>query len=55
MKICEQGSGTCSSISPDAASVDNAYTTAETDVGGIGGNISGDGNVVLEVTVDWQG
>jgi hypothetical protein len=55
MKICEQGSGTCSSISPGAESVDNAYTTAETDIGGIGGNISGDGNVVLEVTVDWQG
>lgn len=55
MKICEQGGGTCSSISPDASSVDNAYTTGETDIGGIGGNISGDGNVLLEVTVNWQG
>ncbi|KAL3462446.1 putative allergen [Aspergillus heterothallicus] len=55
MKICEETSGVCSSITPNAASVDNAYTTAETDVGGIGGNISEDRRVVLDVTIDYQG
>ncbi|KAL2835387.1 hypothetical protein BJY01DRAFT_77564 [Aspergillus pseudoustus] len=55
MKICEETSGVCSTITPDAASVDNAYTTAETDVGGIGGNISEDRRVVLDVTIDYQG
>ncbi|KAL5335702.1 hypothetical protein BJX70DRAFT_310779 [Aspergillus crustosus] len=55
MKICEEVSGVCSSITPDAAAVDNAYTTSETDVGGIGGNISEDRAVVLDVTIDYQG
>jgi hypothetical protein len=55
MKICEETSGVCSSISPDAAVVDNAYTKAETDVGGIGGNISEDRRIVLDVTIDYQG
>ncbi|PLB49774.1 hypothetical protein P170DRAFT_359096 [Aspergillus steynii IBT 23096] len=55
MSICEQGSGTCSSITTDAGSVDNAYTTAETDIGGIGGNISGDGQVILTVTLGYDG
>ncbi|KAL4966385.1 putative allergen [Aspergillus stella-maris] len=55
MRICEEASGTCSSITPGAASVDNAYTAAETDVGGIGGNISGDRQIILDVTIDYQG
>jgi hypothetical protein len=54
MKICDALGGTCSSISPNAAVVDNAYTSAETDVGGIGGNISG-GAVRLAVTIDYSG
>ncbi|KAL4939332.1 hypothetical protein BDV06DRAFT_231119 [Aspergillus oleicola] len=55
MRICEEVSGTCSSITPGAASVDNAYTKAETDVGGIGGNISEDRQIILDVTIDYQG
>ncbi|KAL4868972.1 hypothetical protein BDV12DRAFT_208851 [Aspergillus spectabilis] len=55
MRICEEVGGVCSSVTPDAAVVDNAYTTAETDVGGIGGNISEDRAVVLDVTIDYQG
>ena len=55
MQICETNGGTCSSITADAASVDNAYTTAETDIGGIGGNISGDDQVILQVTLGYSG
>ncbi|KAL2863135.1 putative allergen [Aspergillus lucknowensis] len=55
MKICEEISGICSSITPGAALVDNAYTTAQTSVGGIGGNISEDRAIVLDVTIDYQG
>ncbi|BAE62646.1 unnamed protein product [Aspergillus oryzae RIB40] len=55
MKMCDVLSGTCSSITTDAASVDNAYTSAETDIGGIGGNISGDGAVRIAVTIDYSG
>ncbi|KAL2807569.1 hypothetical protein BJX63DRAFT_67508 [Aspergillus granulosus] len=55
MKICEETGGVCSSITLNATSVDNAYTTAETDVGGIGGNISEDRRIVLDVTIDYQG
>ncbi|OGM48438.1 allergen Asp f 4 [Aspergillus bombycis] len=55
MKMCDVFSGTCSTITPGAASVDNAYTTAETDIGGIGGNISGDGPVRIAVTIDYSG
>ncbi|KAL3433363.1 hypothetical protein BDV09DRAFT_172058 [Aspergillus tetrazonus] len=55
MKICEEVSGTCSSITPGAAQVDNAYTKAETDIGGIGGNIQQDRRIVLDVTIDYQG
>ncbi|CAI7609155.1 unnamed protein product [Penicillium glandicola] len=40
MQICDALGSTCSSITADAATVDNAYTSAETDVGGIGGNLS---------------
>ncbi|KAI9374203.1 hypothetical protein BJX61DRAFT_336604 [Aspergillus egyptiacus] len=55
MQICETVSKVCSSISPGAETVNNAYTKAETDIGGIGGNISEDRRVVLDVTIDWQG
>ncbi|KAL4987770.1 hypothetical protein BDW68DRAFT_197198 [Aspergillus falconensis] len=55
MKICEEVSGTCSSITPDAAQVDNAYTQAETSIGGIGGNIQQDRRIVLDVTIDYKG
>lgn len=55
MSICDALGSTCSSITPDAASVDNAYTTAETDVGGVGGNLSGGGAVRLAVTIDYKG
>ncbi|KAL4912094.1 hypothetical protein BDW62DRAFT_32309 [Aspergillus aurantiobrunneus] len=55
MRICEEVSGTCSSITPDAAQVDNAYTTSKTSVGGIGGNISEDRAIVLDVTIDYKG
>ncbi|KAF9885067.1 hypothetical protein FE257_000798 [Aspergillus nanangensis] len=55
MQMCDKASGVCSTISPDAAVVDNAYTTAETDIGGIGGNISGDGQVQLTAVIDYQG
>lgn len=55
MQICQAtGGDVCSSITSDAASVDNAYTTAETDIGGVGGNISG-GPVRLAVVIDYSG
>ncbi|KAJ5551635.1 hypothetical protein N7535_000420 [Penicillium sp. DV-2018c] len=54
MKICDALGGTCSSITKDAAQVDNAYTSAETDVGGIGGNL-GSGPARLAVTLDYSG
>ncbi|KAJ5110664.1 hypothetical protein N7532_001199 [Penicillium argentinense] len=53
MSLCDALSSTCSSITADAASVDNAYTTAETDIGGIGGNLSGDA-VRLACTIDYS-
>lgn len=55
MKICEDVSGTCSSISPGAASVHNAYTKDKTAVGGIGGNIAQDRRIVLDATIAWKG
>lgn len=54
MSICDALSGTCSSITTDAGTVDNAYTSAESSVGGIGGNISS-GPVRLAVTIDYSG
>ncbi|KAJ5692013.1 hypothetical protein N7462_001436 [Penicillium macrosclerotiorum] len=54
MKICDALGSTCSSMTADAASVDNAYTTAETDVGGIGGNLAA-GAVRLAATLDYSG
>ncbi|RHZ49211.1 putative allergen [Aspergillus thermomutatus] len=55
MKICDALGGTCSSITPNAASVSNAYTSAEAAVGGIGGNLSGGGPVRLAVVIDYSG
>ncbi|GAQ05042.1 allergen Asp f 4 [Aspergillus lentulus] len=55
MKICDALGGTCSSITPNAASVNNAYTSAEAALGGIGGNLSGGGPVRLAVTIDYSG
>lgn len=54
MKICDALGSTCSSMTANAGSVDNAYTSAETDVGGIGGNL-GSGPVRLAVTIDYSG
>ncbi|PTU22330.1 hypothetical protein P175DRAFT_0555007 [Aspergillus ochraceoroseus IBT 24754] len=55
MQICESVSAVCSSITPNAASVNNAYTSAETAVGGIGGNISENRAITLNVVIDYQG
>ncbi|RAH45840.1 putative allergen [Aspergillus brunneoviolaceus CBS 621.78] len=54
MKICDALGSTCSSITTDAGTVDNAYTSAESAVGGIGGNLSS-GAVRLAVTIDYSG
>jgi hypothetical protein len=56
MKICDayNSDGTCSSITTGAGTVSNAYTSAETDIGGIGGNLSA-GPVRLAVTIDYDG
>ncbi|PGH18733.1 hypothetical protein AJ79_00146 [Helicocarpus griseus UAMH5409] len=53
MKICEAPGGVCSSITPDGAA-DNAYTAAETDIGGIGANLA-EGPVRLDVTIGYEG
>lgn len=55
MKICSVYKyDVCSSITTNAASVHNAYTSAETAIGGIGGNL-GAGPVRLAVTIDYSG
>ncbi|KAK2754814.1 hypothetical protein FQN54_006707 [Arachnomyces sp. PD_36] len=53
MQICADG-GTCSSITPDAAQVDNAYTQGEVDVGGIGANLPS-GPVKVTIVVGYEG
>lgn len=57
MQICQAtGGNVCSSITGDAAVVDNAYTTAQTAAGGIGANIPGNGAPMrLAVVIDYQG
>ncbi|KAJ6111555.1 hypothetical protein N7523_007616 [Penicillium sp. IBT 18751x] len=55
MKICDAIGGTCSSITTGGGSVDNAYTPAETAVGGIGGNLASGNGVRLAVTIDYSG
>ncbi|KAJ5261420.1 hypothetical protein N7478_012015 [Penicillium angulare] len=54
MKICDALGSTCSSITTNAGTVSNAYTSAETDIGGIGGNLAA-GPVRLAVTIDYSG
>ncbi|KAJ5286649.1 hypothetical protein N7478_002335 [Penicillium angulare] len=53
MKICDALGDTCSSITSGAGTVSNAYTSAEADEGGIGGNLSA-GAVRLAVTLDYS-
>jgi hypothetical protein len=55
MKICDVIGGTCSSITPNAAVVNNAYTSAETAIGGIGGNLDSSNGVRLAVNIDYSG
>ncbi|PWY96751.1 hypothetical protein BO94DRAFT_592765 [Aspergillus sclerotioniger CBS 115572] len=54
LQMCDVLGGTCSSITADAGSVDNAYTEAEEDEGGIGGNISA-GAVRIKSVLDYSG
>lgn len=55
MQICSVvPSNVCSSITPNAGSVNNAYTAAQTAVGGIGGNLP-PGPVRLATTIGWLG
>lgn len=54
MRICSKyNSDTCSTITSGASTVTNAYTSAEADEGGIGGNLSA-GAVRLAVTLDYS-
>lgn len=53
MKICDALGSVCSTITKGAAKVDNAYTSAETDIGGIGANL-GSGPVRMAVTIDYS-
>lgn len=55
MKMCDALSGTCSTISPGASTVSNAYTAAEAAVDGIGGNINSGGAVRLTATIGYSG
>ena len=55
MSICDALGGTCSSITENAAEVNNAYTAAETAEGGIGGNISGGGPIRLAAVIGYTG
>lgn len=55
MQICSvYNSNTCSSITANAGSVNNAYTSAQASAGGIGGNLAS-GPVRLAVTIDYSG
>ncbi|KAJ9214809.1 hypothetical protein DTO166G4_3641 [Paecilomyces variotii] len=54
MKICQAPDTACSIITPGAAQVTNAYTQANADLGGIGGNIAS-GPVRLSVVIDYSG
>ncbi|KAL1869760.1 hypothetical protein Plec18167_007684 [Paecilomyces lecythidis] len=54
MKICQAPDTDCSIITPGASQVTNAYTKAEADQGGIGGNIAS-GPVRLAVVIDYSG
>ena len=54
MQICDAIGSTCSAITANAGTVNNAYTSAQTDVGGIGGNLAS-GPARLAVTIDYSG
>ncbi|KAJ6105161.1 Allergen [Penicillium sp. IBT 18751x] len=54
MKICDDITGICSSITANAASVNNAYTYPTKDIKGIGGNLW-PGPVSLTVTIGYNG
>ncbi|KAH7096565.1 hypothetical protein BKA62DRAFT_833898 [Auriculariales sp. MPI-PUGE-AT-0066] len=56
MRICDTTpghEGVCSTITSNMGRVDNAYTVAETDIGGIGGNL-GPGSVRLEAVIEFN-
>jgi hypothetical protein len=52
MKICEHDDSNCSIITNGMGKVTNAYTSAETDINGIGGNVQKD-HVRLLVNLDY--
>lgn len=54
MKICSVLDSICSSITSNAGSVSNAYTSAQAAIGGIGGNLPS-GAVRLAVNIDYNG
>lgn len=54
MQICDAQGSTCSSITPGAKSVDNAYTQGEIDIGGIGGNLQ-NGPQRLAIVIAYDG
>lgn len=53
LKMYHAASNTCSSITEGGADVNNAYTTAQRNAGGIGGNLA-PGSVFLEVNLCFQ-
>lgn len=53
MRICDELAQTCSSITANAAAINNAYTRENFDQGGIGGNIA-PGPVRLNVTLGYS-
>lgn len=53
MKICDNITGTCSSISSNARNVDNAYTFDDRMIDGIGGNLPA-GPVSLAVVLGYE-
>lgn len=55
MQMCDVLGGTCSSITANAGSVDNAYTSAETAADGIGGNINSEGAIRLATVIGYSG
>jgi len=57
MQICDVTSGSpgvCSSVTTGGGSVSNAYTVAQTDTGGIGGNLA-PGKVALQAVIEFNG
>lgn len=55
MQMCDALGGTCSTITANAATVDNAYTAAEAAEDGIGGNINSGGAVRLATVLGYSG